>query len=216
MGQKVNPISFRLGFNKRWSSEWYADKKDFGEFLLEDIKLRNYIKKKFRHTGIPKIVIKRRTPERVRLSIYTARPGLVVGRKGASIDTLKEDLRSLVNREVVIDIKEVKVPELSAQLVAENIARQLERRINYRRALKRSLQETMARGAQGIKVQIAGRLGGAEMCRVSSYTKGKIPLQTLRADIDYGFTVALTTYGTIGVKVWINKKDEKLSMEEAD
>ena len=140
----------------------------------------------------------------------------MVGRKGASIDTLKEDLRSLVNREVVIDIKEVKVPELSAQLVAENIARQLERRINYRRALKRSLQETMARGAQGIKVQIAGRLGGAEMCRVSSYKKGKIPLQTLRADIDYGFTVALTTYGTIGVKVWINKKDEKLSMEEAD
>ena len=213
MGQKVNPISFRIGFNKTWSSQWYAEKKVFGEFLLEDIKLRNYIKKKFRHTGIPEIGISRRTSERVRLTIYTTRPGLVVGRRGASIDTLREELRTLFNREVVIDIKEVKVPELSALLVAENIAHQLERRINYRRALKRSLQETMNRGALGIKVRVAGRLGGAEMCRVASYKKGKIPLQTLRADIDYGFTVAFTTYGTIGVKVWINK-GEKLSPRE--
>lgn len=212
MGQKVNPISFRIGVNKPWSSQWYADKKLFSEFLLEDILLRDYIKKKLRHTGISEIGISRRTPEKVRLTIHTARPGLVVGRKGASIDTLKEDLRSLVSREVVIDIKEVKIPELSALLVAENIARQLERRINYRRALKRSLQDSLARGALGIKVQISGRLGGAEMCRVAGYKKGKIPLQTLRADIDYGFTVARTNYGSIGVKVWINT-GEKLSVE---
>lgn len=215
MGQKVNPIAFRLGFNKTWSSQWYSDKKSFGDFLLEDIKLRNYIKKKFYHTGIPDIRIYRRTPEKVRIAIITARPGLVVGRRGSAIDNLREELRALVNREVIIDIIDVKVPELEAQLVAENIAQQLCRRISFRRAMKRSLGDTMARGAGGIKVQVAGRLGGREMCRTESYKVGKIPLQTLRADIDYGFTHAFTSYGTIGVKVWIYK-GEKLSVGEEE
>ena len=213
MGQKVNPIAFRLGFNKTWSSQWYSDKKSFGDFLLEDIKLRDYIKKKFYHTGIPDIRIYRRTPEKVRIAIMTARPGLVVGRRGSAIDNLREELRALVNREVIIDIIDVKVPELEAQLVAENIAQQLCRRISFRRAMKRSIGDTMARGAGGIKVQVAGRLGGREMCRTESYKVGKIPLQTLRADIDYGFTHAFTSYGTIGVKVWIYK-GEKLSAGE--
>lgn len=211
MGQKVNPISFRIGFNKEWRSQWYADKKSFGDFLLEDIKLRAYIKRKFYHTGIRDIRIYRRTPEKVRITIMTARPGLVVGRRGSAIDSLREELRELVNREVIIDILEVKVPELEAQLVAENVALQLERRISFRRAMKRALADTIARGGEGIKIQVAGRLGGREMCRTESYKKGKIPLQTLRADIDYGFAQAFTNYGTIGVKVWIYK-GEKLSI----
>ncbi len=215
MGQKVNPIAFRIGFNKTWSSQWYSDKKSFGDFLLEDIKLRNYIKKKFYHTGIPDIRIYRRTPEKVRIAIMTARPGLVVGRRGSAIDNLREELRALVGREVIIDIIDVKVPELEAQLVAENIAQQLCRRISFRRAMKRSIGDTMARGAGGIKVQVAGRLGGREMCRTESYKVGKIPLQTLRADIDYGFAHAFTSYGTIGVKVWIYK-GEKLSAGEEE
>ena len=213
MGQKVNPISFRIGFNKEWSSQWYANKKDFGDFLLEDNKLRLYIKKKFYHTGISDIHIFRRTPEKVRIKIFTARPGLVVGRRGAAIDTLREELRELVNREVIIDIIDIKNPELEAQLVAENVAQQLVRRISFRRAVKRAIGDTMARGAGGVKIQVAGRLGGREMCRTESYKKGKIPLQTLRADIDYGFAEAFTTYGTIGVKTWIYK-GEKLSAGE--
>ena len=213
MGQKVNPISFRLGFNKEWSSQWYANKKDFGDLLLEDDKLRRYIKKKFYHTGISKIQIFRRTPEKVRIKIFTARPGLVVGRRGAAIDSLREELRKLVNREVIIDISDIKTPELNAQLVAENVANQLCRRISFRRAVKRSIGDTMSRGAGGVKIQVAGRLGGREMCRTESYKKGKIPLQTLRADIDYGFAEAFTSYGTIGVKTWIYL-GEKLSMRE--
>ncbi|MDP8214461.1 MAG: 30S ribosomal protein S3 [Candidatus Euphemobacter frigidus] len=215
MGQKVNPISFRIGFNKKWSSQWYANKKDFGDFLLEDDKLRGYIKKKFYHTGISEIQIFRRTPEKVRIKIFTARPGLVVGRRGAAIDVLREELRELVNREVIIDISDVKVPELEAQLVSENVAQQLERRISFRRAVKRAIGDTMVRGAEGIKIQVAGRLGGREMCRTESYKKGKIPLQTLRADISYGFAEAFTNYGTIGVKTWIYR-GEKLSAEEED
>ncbi len=220
MGQKVNPIAFRIGFNKHWSSQWFADKKSFGDLLLEDNRLREYIKKKFFHTGISQIEIFRRTPEKVRIKIHTARPGLVVGRRGAAIDSLREELRDLINREVIIDISDIKTPELEAQLVAENIAQQLVRRISFRRAVKRSIGDTMARGSQilgedriGIKVQVAGRLGGREMCRTESYKKGKIPLQTLRADIDYGFAEAFTSYGTIGVKVWIYK-GEKLSFKE--
>jgi len=174
MGQKVNPISFRIGFNKEWSSQWYASKKDFGDLLLEDDKLRTYIKKKFYHTGISKIQIFRRTPEKVRIKIFTARPGLVVGRRGAAIDSLREELRKLVNREVIIDISDIKIPELNAQLVAENVANQLCRRISFRRAVKRSIGDTMARGAGGVKIQVAGRLGGREMCRTESYKKGKI------------------------------------------
>jgi len=213
MGQKVNPISFRIGFNKEWSSQWYASKKDFGDLLLEDDKLRIYIKKKFYHTGISKIQIFRRTPEKVRIKIFTARPGLVVGRRGAAIDSLREELRRLVNREVIIDISDIKTPELNAQLVAENVANQLCRRISFRRAVKRSIGDTMSRGAGGVKIQVAGRLGGREMCRTESYKKGKIPLQTIRADIDYGFAEAFTSYGTIGVKAWIYL-GEKLSVGE--
>ncbi len=213
MGQKVNPISFRIGFNKEWSSQWYASKKDFGDLLLEDNKLRLYIKKKFYHTGISKIQIFRRTPEKVRIKIFTARPGLVVGRRGAAIDSLREELRGLIDREVIIDISDIKNPELDAQLVAENVAQQLVRRISFRRAVKRSIADTLARGAEGIKIQVSGRLGGREMCRTESYKKGKIPLQTLRADIDYGFAEAFTTYGTIGVKTWIYK-GEKLTVGE--
>ena len=213
MGQKVNPISFRIGFNKEWSSQWYASKKDFGDLLLEDDKLRTYIKKKFYHTGISKIMIFRRTPEKVRIKIFTARPGLVVGRRGAAIDSLREELRKLVDREVIIDISDIKTPELNAQLVAENVANQLCRRISFRRAIKRSIGDTMSRGAGGVKIQVAGRLGGREMCRTESYKKGKIPLQTLRADIDYGFAEAFTSYGTIGVKAWIYL-GEKLSVRE--
>jgi len=213
MGQKVNPISFRIGFNKEWSSQWYASKKDFGDLLLEDDKLRTYIKKKFYHTGISKIQVLRRTPEKGRIKIFTARPGLVVGRRGAAIDSLREELRKLVNREVIIDINDIKTPELNAQLVAENVAQQLCRRISFRRAVKRAIGDTMARGAGGVKLQVAGRLGGREMCRTESYKKGKIPLQTLRADIDYGFAEAFTGYGTIGVKAWIYL-GEKLSAGE--
>ncbi len=213
MGQKVNPISFRIGFNKEWSSQWYANKKDFGDLLLEDDKLRTYIKKKFYHTGISKIQVFRRTPEKVRIKIFTARPGLVVGRRGAAIDSLREELRRLVNREVIIDISDIKTPELNAQLVAENVAQQLCRRISFRRAVKRAIGDTMSRGAGGVKLQVAGRLGGREMCRTESYKKGKIPLQTIRADIDYGFAEAFTGYGTIGVKAWIYL-GEKLSVGE--
>ena len=206
MGQKVNPISLRLGFNKEWSSQWYAGKKSFGDFLLEDTRLRDYIKKKFYFTGISDIKIHRRTPEKVRITIHTARPGLVVGRRGSAIESLREDLRKLTDREVIIDIVDVKVPELDAQLVAENVAQQLERRISFRRALKRSIGDTMARGAGGIKIQVAGRLGGREMCRTESYKKGKIPLHTMRANIDYGTTEANTVAGIIGIKVWICKE----------
>lgn len=207
MGQKVNPIAFRIGFNKQTSSQWYANKKDFGDLLLEDDRLRTYIKKKFFHTGISRIDIFRRTAEKVRIRIHTARPGLVVGRRGAAIDGLREELRGLVNREVIIDIVDIKTPELAAQLVAENVAQQLVRRISFRRAVKRAIGDTMARGAEGVKIQVAGRLGGREMCRTENYKKGKIPLHTLRADIDYGFAEANTTYGTIGVKVWIYMGD---------
>jgi len=213
MGQKVNPIGFRVGYNRTWDSQWYANKKEFSEFLLEDARIRRYIKDKYASTGIPRITIFRRTPEKVRVTIHTARPGLVVGRRGSEIDRIRGELGDLTNREVVIDVKEVKVPELSAQLVAENIARQLERRVSFRRAMKRTIQDSLARGAQGIKIQAKGRLGGAEMCRVQSYKTGKIPLQTLRADIDYGFAESRTTYGAIGVKVWLYK-GEKISVSE--
>lgn len=215
MGQKVNPIGFRLGFNRSWDSQWFSSKKGFGDWLLEDLKLKQSIKKKFYHTGIPRILIERRTPEKVRVTIYTARPGLIVGRRGAEIDRLREELRELVNREVVIEIREVKIPELEAQLVAENIALQLERRVSFRRAIKRAMADVMARRAEGIRVIVSGRLGGAEMSRFNRYQQGKIPLQTLRSDIDYGFAQAFTTYGTIGVKVWICR-GEKLTLSREE
>jgi small subunit ribosomal protein S3 len=209
MGQKVNPIGFRVSVTKDWLSKWYANKKDYAPLLLEDIKIREIVKKKLATAAVPKIVIERYA-NRARITIFTARPGIVIGRKGAEIDKLKEDLSKLTGKEIYVDIVEVKTPELDAQLVAENIALQLERRISFRRAMKKAVQTTMDFGAQGIKVACGGRLGGAELARREKYRTGKIPLHTLRADIDYGFAEANTVYGKIGVKVWICKGEKQL------
>lgn len=206
MGQKVNPIGFRVGITQDWRSKWFAEKKDFGKSLGEDLKVRKYIKKKLYYSGVSKIIIEK-SSDRMRITIVTARPGIIIGRRGEAIDKLKEELRDYTSKEVHIDIEEIKVPEIDAQLVAENIATQLERRIAYRRAMKKAIQQAMGLGAKGIKIKVGGRLAGAEIARQESYKEGKIPLQTIRADIDYGFAIAFTTYGTIGVKVWIYKGD---------
>ncbi len=209
MGQKTNPIGFRVSVTKDWLSKWYADKKDYATLLLEDIKIREIVKKKLAAAAVPKIAIERYA-NRARITISTARPGIVIGRKGAEIDKLKEELAALTGKEVYVDIVEVKTPETDAQLVAENIALQLERRISFRRAMKKAVQTAMDFGAQGIKVACGGRLGGAELARREKYRVGKIPLHTLRADIDYGFAEALTVYGKIGVKVWVCKGERPL------
>lgn len=206
MGQKTNPIGFRVGITRDWSSKWFAEKKDFGKSLGEDLQIRKYIKKKLYYAGVSRILIEKST-DKMRVAIATSRPGIIIGRRGEAIDRLKEELSEFTNKEIHIDIEEVKVPELDAQLVAENIALQIERRVAYRRAMKRAIQQAMSLGAKGIKVMVGGRLAGAEIARSESYKEGKIPLQTIRADIDYGFAIALTTYGTIGVKVWIYKGD---------
>lgn len=206
MGQKTNPIGFRVGITKDWVSKWFAEKKDFGSFLGEDIQIRKYIKKKLYFAGVSKILIEK-SSDRMHITILTSRPGIIIGRRGEAIDKLKEELGDITDKEIHIDIEEIKVPELDAQLVAENIALQLERRVAYRRAMKRAITQTMSTGAKGIKIMVAGRLAGAEIARTESYKEGKIPLQTIRADIDYGFAIAFTTYGTIGVKVWIYKGD---------
>lgn len=203
MGQKVNPIGLRLGIIKTWDSRWYAGKK-YAEYILEDHKIRKYFKEKMFHAGISKIEIER-TSRRVRLRVFTSRPGIVIGKKGAEIAQLKKELEKVVSYEVMIDIQEVRKPEIDAQLVAENIALQIVRRVAFRRAMKRGMQSAMRFGAQGIKVICSGRLGGAEMARTEQYREGRVPLHTLRADIDYGFTEAKTTYGIIGVKVFIFK-----------
>lgn len=202
MGQKVSPFLQRIGFTKTWHSRWFAGHKDFARFIEEDYRIRKYIKKKFKQAAISKIIIERLT-EQVKIRILSARPGIIIGRHGADIERLREDLNAMVKRELSIDIEEVKNPALDAQLVAESVALQLERRIAFRRAVKRAIEQTMAAGAEGIKVSCAGRLGGAEMSREENYKQGKIPLSTLRADIDYGFSESLTTYGLIGIKVWI-------------
>ncbi len=203
MGQKINPVGFRIPLNKNWQSKWYADKKDFGIWINEDIRVRDFIKKRLEFAAVPRINIER-AANRIRVTIFTARPGIVIGRKGAEIDKLKEEISKMTgNREVYIDIQEVKTPELNAQLVSENVALQLERRISFRRAMKKAVQTTMDFGAQGIKIRCAGRLGGAELARVESYHEGKVPLHTLREEIDYGFAEAKTVYGKIGVKCWI-------------
>jgi len=202
MGQKVNPIGFRVAVTKDWLSKWYADKKDYAPLLLEDIKIRDIVKKKLAAASVPKICIERYA-NRARITIHTARPGIVIGRKGTEIDKLKEDLGKMTGKEIYVDIVEVKTPETNAQLVAENIALQLDRRISFRRAMKKSVQTAMDFGAQGIKVACGGRLGGSEIARHEKYRVGKIPLHTLRADIDYGFAEANTVYGKIGVKVWV-------------
>ncbi|MDD2480634.1 MAG: 30S ribosomal protein S3 [Lutispora sp.] len=205
MGQKVNPHGLRVGIIKDWDSKWYANDKDFSGLLIEDNKIREFLKKKLFNSGISKMEIER-TANKVKLNLYTAKPGMVIGKGGSGIEALRKEVEKLVNnKSVSINISEIKVPELDAQLVAENIAAQLEKRISFRRAMKQSMQRSMRSGAKGIKAMTSGRLGGAEIARSEWYREGTIPLQTLRADIDYGFAEANTTYGKIGVKVWIYK-----------
>ena len=206
MGQKVHPTGFRLGINKSWVSRWYAEN-DFGKLLQEDLTIRKYLKKKLYQAGVSKIEIERAT-NKIRINIFTSRPGMVIGRKGAEIDQLKKELQSITDKEIYINIHEVKKPDLDAQLVAESIALQLIRRVAFRRAIKKSVSTALKFGALGIKVSCAGRLGGAEIARQEWYREGRVPLHTLRANIDYGFAEALTTYGLIGVKVWINKEKD--------
>jgi small subunit ribosomal protein S3 len=203
LGQKVNPIGLRLGIVKTWDSRWYAGKK-YADYILEDYNIRKFIKKRLYHAGISKIEIER-SSKRVRLRIFTSRPGIVIGKKGAEIALFKKELEKIVSHEVIIDIQEVRKPEIDAQLVAENIALQIIRRVAFRRAMKRGISSAMRFGAKGIKVICSGRLGGAEMARTEQYREGRIPLHTLRADIDYGFIDARTTYGIIGIKVFIFK-----------
>ena len=204
MGQKVHPHGLRVGVIKDWDSKWYADKKSFGDNLVEDYKIRKYLKKSLFSAGIAKIEIER-NDNKVRVHIHTAKPGVVIGKGGAEKDKIKAQVEKLIGKNVIIDIVEVKNAEVNAQLVAENIAAQLERRISFRRAMKQVMQRAMKMGAKGIKTCCSGRLGGAEIARSEHYHEGTIPLQTLRADIDYGFYEADTTYGKIGVKVWIYK-----------
>ena len=204
MGQKVNPHGLRVGIIKDWDSRWYADGKDFSDNLVEDYKIREFLKKRLYSAGISKIEIERST-DNVRVMVYTAKPGVVIGKGGAEIEKLKAELAAYSTKKVLVDIKEVKKPDSDAQLVAENIAEQLERRISFRRAMKSCMGRAMKAGAKGIKTAVSGRLGGADMARTEVYSEGTIPLQTLRADIDYGFAEADTTYGKLGVKVWIYK-----------
>jgi len=203
LGQKVNPIGLRLGIVKTWESRWYAGKK-YADYILEDYNIRKFIKKRLYHAGISKIEIER-SSKRVRLRIFTSRPGVVIGKKGSEIALLKKELEKIVSHEIIIDIQEVRKPEVDAQLVAENIALQIIRRVAFRRAMKRGISSAMRFGAKGVKVICSGRLGGAEMARTEQYREGRIPLHTLRADIDYGFIDARTTYGIIGIKVFIFK-----------
>ena len=203
MGQKVNPHGLRVGVIKDWNSRWYADA-DFADNLIEDHKIRTYLKKRLYSAGVSKIEIERAS-DRVKVIVYTAKPGVVIGRQGSEIEKVKAELKQFTNKKLLIDIKEVKMPECDAQLVAENIAAQLEKRVSFRRAMKLSIGRAMRLGVKGIKTQVSGRLGGAEIARSEQYHEGTIPLQTLRADIEYGFAEANTTYGIIGVKVWIYK-----------
>ena len=208
MGQKTNPVGFRIAVTHDWRSKWYAEKKEFGKLLTEDYKIRDVLKKKLESASVPRILIER-AATRCRITILTARPGVVIGRKGAEIDKLKEELSKLTGKEIYVDILEIKTPELDAQLVAENVALQLERRVSFRRAMKKAIQTAMDFGADGIKVRCAGRLGGAELARVEMYHEGRVPLHTLRANIDYGFAEASTVYGKLGVKCWICKGETK-------
>lgn len=203
MGQKANPIGLRLGINKTWFSNWF-DEKNFSDKLREDLLLRRYIGQRLQNAGVAHILIER-TPKRIVLTVNTARPGIVIGQKGRNVDILKNELKTLTSKEVQLNIVEIKRPELEAQLVADSIARQLEGRVSFRRAMKKAIMATRRMGAEGIKVICSGRLGGAEMARTEQYKEGRIPLHTLRADIDYATSTSYTTYGTIGVKVWICK-----------
>ena len=203
MGQKVNPISLRLGINRTWESRWYADR-DYGALLHEDLRIREFLRKRLTQAGVSRIIIER-PAKKARISIHTARPGVVIGKKGADIEKLRRDLQNMTGGEVHLNIVEIRKPEIDATLVAENIAQQLERRVAFRRAMKRAVQSAMRLGAEGIRINCGGRLGGAEIARTEWYREGRVPLHTLRADVDFGEATALTTYGTCGVKVWVFK-----------
>ena len=203
MGQKVNPISLRLGVNRTWDSRWYADEK-YADYLLEDVKIKEFLKEKLAQAGISRIVIER-PAKKARVTIHSARPGVVIGKKGQDIENLRKEIQKMTDSEVQLNILEVRKPELDAKLVADSVAQQLERRVAFRRAMKRVMQSALRLGAEGIKVSCSGRLGGAEIARTEYYREGRVPLHTLRADIDYGFAEANTTYGKVGVKVWIYK-----------
>ena len=203
MGQKVNPKGLRVGIIRDWEGRWFADK-NYSELLHEDLKIRSFVKKKLAQAGVPKVEIER-AANRLKVSVYAAKPGIVIGRGGAEVENLRKQLEALTGKQVAVNIVEIKKPELDAQLVAESVAQQLEKRVSFRRAMKQTVGRTMRQGAQGIKIACAGRLAGAEIARTEWYNEGKVPLHTLRADIDYGFAEANTTYGKIGVKVWIYK-----------
>ena len=204
MGQKVNPVGLRLGINRTWDSRWYAGKREYGHLLHEDIRIRRFLQKRLVQAGISRVVIER-PAKKARVTIYTARPGLVIGKKGADIEKLRQSLSMMTGNDVHLNIVEIRKPEIDAKLVAENICNQLERRIAFRRAMKRAVQSAMRLGALGIRINCGGRLGGAEIARTEWYREGRVPLHTLRADIDYGEATAFTTYGTCGVKVWVFK-----------
>jgi small subunit ribosomal protein S3 len=216
MGQKVNPKGLRVGIIRSWEGRWYADR-NYEELLHEDLKIRKYITEKLQQAGVPKIEIER-AANRVKVSIHAAKPGIVIGRGGAEVENLRKELEKLTGKQVAVNIIEIKKPELDAKLVADNVAQQLERRVSFRRAMKQTVGRTMRAGAQGIKISCSGRLGGAEIARTEWYNEGKVPLHTLRADIDYGFSEANTTYGKIGVKVWIYRGEvlpaKKAAQEE--
>ena len=214
MGQKAHPYGLRLGYIKPWKARWFGQKKTLSDFLHEDLKIRKYLKTKLGFAGIANIEIER-SGGRVRVRIFTARPGVIIGRRGQEIDKVKEELGNLTKNELFVDIKEVKSPQTDAQLVAENVAQQLEKRVGFRRAMKKAVQMAMGKGALGIKILCKGRLGGAEIARDEKYREGKVPLSTFRADVDYGFAESFTTYGTIGIKVWIYKGDILVKKEEA-
>jgi small subunit ribosomal protein S3 len=216
MGQKVHPTGIRLGISTDWNSKWYANSKEFSKFLMEDIKIRDYLKGKLKHASVSKILIERPTKEVV-ITVFSSRPGIVIGKKGEDIEKYREKISSILGTlkdQVKLNVKEIRKPELDAQLVSEGIAQQLERRIMYRRAMKRAVTNTMRLGALGIKVNVGGRLNGAEIARSEWYREGRVPLHTLKANIDYGFSEALTTYGIIGIKVWIFHEDEKQDNEK--
>ncbi len=206
MGQKVNPIGLRLGINRTWDSRWFADGDAYGALLLEDLELRKFLDKRLAGAGVSRVIIER-PAKKARITIHTARPGVVIGKKGADIEKLRADLAERTGSEVSLNIVEVRKPEIDAALVAENIAQQLERRVGFRRAMKRSVQNAMRLGAEGVRVMCGGRLGGAEIARTEQYLEGKVPLHTLRADVQYGTATAMTTYGTCGVKVWVYRGD---------
>lgn len=213
MGQKVNPIGFRVTVNKDWRSRWFSDKRTFGDMVIEDLTIRNYVRKRLENAAVSDVIIERYA-NRVRVNIYTARPGIVIGRKGQDIERIRAEIMKMTGKEVYVEIREVRNPDTNAQLVAESIALQMSRRVSFRRAMKRAIKIAMDMGVEGIKIRASGRLGGSELSRVEWYKEGKIPLHTLRAVIDYGFAEAATTAGRIGIKVWICKKKEESAEQE--